>query len=112
DASPIVLALAFCLLRASVLRLQTASRRDPSPSRRAFEELLAKTSCGDTIIAPGVSGQTAAYYLRRLGATDCLTLEVFPRDPYDVFANWTARYNDPTVRRRLEDEAALIGARA
>jgi len=105
-------AVASCCLVASVHRVQTASRSDPSPSRRAFEELLAKTSCGDTIIAPGVSGQTAAYYLRRLGATDCLTLEVFPRDPYDVFANWTARYNDPTVRRRLEAEADLIAARA
>jgi hypothetical protein len=66
--------------------------------------LLTRAQCDDAVIAPGVTATTAEYYFRRLHA--CIALVRFPRDPYDVFADWKDRLRDPAARQRLEREAA------
>ncbi|HET7697473.1 MAG TPA: glycosyltransferase family 39 protein [Vicinamibacterales bacterium] len=93
---------------AATYRIGARPHVDPAPSRATIAALLSRTACGDVVIAPGVSATTAEYYFRRLGAPPCVQLVAFPRDAYDVFADWPGRLGNPAIRSRLEREADSV----
>lgn len=99
-------ALAIICAGAAAYRIIERPRADPSPSRAVISNLLARTTCGDTVIAAGVAATTAEYYFRTLHAPPCVRLLAFPSDEWDAFANWSGRLRDPAALARLSAEAA------
>jgi hypothetical protein len=106
----VVIGCALVCATAATFRVAARPSADPSPSRQTLAGVLARAQCGDAVIAPGVTASTAEYYFRRLHAPACIQLLSFPADPYDVFADWKGRLQDPLARRRLEREAQATAA--
>jgi hypothetical protein len=56
---------------------------DPYPTRTSVQYVVERAKCGDTLVLGSLSISEVEYYLRRLGAPDCIERETFPLDTQD-----------------------------
>jgi hypothetical protein len=72
--------LAFSAGRYTV---RTSSRPDPFPTRESLAAMAARTTCGDVIVAAGLSYAPVRYYAARAGVPGCVAVVPFPEGVRD-----------------------------
>ena len=99
--------VAVCVLAATAQVINAARAGDPTPSRDSIQEVLSAATCGDTLVALGVAHDAVDYYVPRLAAPGCISVERFPAD----MLNWTRRVTDQGEMRGIEEEAVQLVTR-
>jgi hypothetical protein len=101
--SPLLVTIVSIVMGAGAVGAAWAGARDgdPVPTRDSVAAIAARSTCGDVIVAPGLSHAAVEYYLRRFGKSGCLAVERFPGE----LLNLTGRLRDVEAHRGLQAEA-------
>jgi hypothetical protein len=103
-----VLALVSVFLAAAMSQVVGAARAgDPTPTRASLQQILSDVACGETLVAVGLAYAPVDYYLPRLAAPGCVTVERFPAN----MLNWTRRVTDVSEMRRTHEDAVRLVTR-
>ncbi|PYR56732.1 MAG: hypothetical protein DMF85_15645 [Acidobacteria bacterium] len=82
-------------------------RPDPAPTRASLAAVAARASCGDTIVATGLSYAPLAYIAPRANVPSCVTVRVFPDDVRD-HPGWLDM--SPGYQARLDAAAPAVAS--
>lgn len=83
--TPTLAGLAAVIVLSASIRytLQAWRAPDPAPTRASLAEVTARASCGDTILAAGLSYAALTYYAVPAGLRPCVSIQPFPREVRD-----------------------------
>ncbi len=100
-------ALAILVALALVNAALTWSSPQEYPVREAVASVVEQAGCGDVIVAGGLAVSEVDYYLRRLGAADCLERIVYPSG-MSYHPGWMDARLWSSAPERLDAEATAL----
>jgi hypothetical protein len=86
DMTPAIVAIGIAaMLTFSAVRymVRTSARPDPFPTRDSLAAVAPRTTCGDVIVAAGLSYAPVRYYAAQAGVPGCVAIVPFPESVRD-----------------------------